>query len=146
MRTIKFRGKFIYPNTNGSLRWVYGDLFQSEMLKNIGKAKIFETIEYDGETYSNSTEVLLGTVGQFTGLYDYKGNEIYEGDIIRSFSSKGEPIDHIVGYDENDARFTVQLKGHSKDDFGYSGLYKGWIQEFKKEVIGNTFDNPDLLR
>ena len=53
MRTIKFRGKFVYANADGSLIWVYGSLFQTDTLRNVGKAKIFKTDTYDGTIDNN---------------------------------------------------------------------------------------------
>lgn len=86
------------------------------------------------------------SVGQFTGLHDRNGNEIYEGDIIRSFDSQGEPIIHVIEYDNNDAKFIVILSGYTKYDFGCGGINQKWINEFGKEVIGNIHDNPELLK
>ena len=63
-------------------------------------------------------------------MYDYKGNEIYEGDIIRSFDSKGDPIIHIIDYDCDDACFVAQLNGSGKYDFGYGGLQKVGYKNF----------------
>ena len=73
-------------------------------------------------------------------MHDYKGNEIYEGDIIRSFGSKVDPIIHIIDYDCDDGCFVGRLNGSGKYDFGYGGLQKSWVQEFQKEVIGNIYD------
>ena len=142
MRTIKFRGKFVYANADGSLIWVYGSLFQTDTLRNVGKAKIFKTVTYDGVIANN--EVILGTVGQFTGIVDRNGVEIYEGDIIQTYDSKGKPILHEVYYLENEARFATKL-------IGYENLNEGspsqkWINELDFEVIGNIFDNRELLQ
>ncbi len=73
MRTIKFRGKFVYANSDGRLIWIYGNLFQTDTLCNVGKAKIFKTDTYDGDITNN--EVILGTVGQFTGIVDRNGKK-----------------------------------------------------------------------
>ena len=142
MRTIKFRGKFVYANADGSLIWVYGSLFQTDTLRNVGKAKIFKTDTYDGVIANN--EVILGTVGQFTGIVDRNGVEIYEGDIIQTYDSKGKPILHEVYYLENEARFATKLIGYKNLNEG--SLTQKWINELNFEVIGNIFDNRELLQ
>ena len=142
MRTIKFRGKFVYANADGSLIWVYGSLFQTDTLRNVGKAKIFKTDTYDGVIANN--EVILGTVGQFTGIVDRNGVEIYEGDIIQTYDSKGKPILHEVYYLENEARFATKLIGY--ENLNEGSLTQKWINELNFEVIGNIFDNRELLQ
>lgn len=142
MRTIKFRGKFVYANADGSLIWVYGSLFQTDTLRNVGKAKIFKTDTYDGVIANN--EVILGTVGQFTGVVDRNGVEIYEGDIIQTYDSKGKPILHEVYYLENEARFATKLIGY--ENLNEGSLTQKWINELDFEVIGNIFDNRELLQ
>ena len=142
MRTIKFRGKFVYSNADGSFIWVYGSLFQTDTLRNVGKAKIFKTDTYDGVIANN--EVILGTVGQFTGVVDRNGVEIYEGDIIQTYDSKGKPILHEVYYLENEARFATKLIGY--ENLNEGSLTQKWINELDFEVIGNIFDNRELLQ
>ena len=142
MRTIKFRGKFVYANADGSLIWVYGSLFQTDTLRNVGKAKIFKTLTYDGAIDNN--EVILGTVGQFTGIVDRNGVEIYEGDIIQTCDSGGKPILHEVYYLESEARFATKLIGY--ENLNEGSLTQKWINELDFEVIGNIFDNKELLQ
>lgn len=137
MRTIKFRGQFVYKNTQtGENDWVYGYLVQYP--EHIGKHRIVNE--------GINREVLAYTVGQFTGLHDKNGNEIYEGDIIRGFDSKGEPVIHHIIYDDEEAGFVAVLKGSAKGDFGYGRCDQRWITECEKEVIGNIYDNPELLK
>ena len=132
----------VYANADGSLIWVYGSLFQTDTLRNVGKAKIFKTDTYDGVIANN--EVILGTVGQFTGVVDRNGVEIYEGDIIQTYDSKGKPILHEVYYLENEARFATKLIGY--ENLNEGSLTQKWINELDFEVIGNIFDNRELLQ
>ena len=131
MRTIKFRAKEL-----GTGEWVVGDL---HILCT--RPHIHNFLYSPGKKYID-----MSTIGQFTGLYDKNGKEIYEGDFIRSFDSQGKPIIHAIEYDNNDAQFIVLLAGYTKYDFGCSGITQKWINEFEKEVIGNIHDNPELLK
>lgn len=144
MRTIKFRGKFVYASTDGSLKWTYGNLYQTDVLRNVGKAKIFETLNYGGDTVIADNEVIFGTVGQFTGIVDRNGVEIYEGDIIQTYDSGGKPILHEVYYLEREARFATKLIGYETLNEG--SLTQKRVNELDFEVVGNIFDNQELLQ
>lgn len=77
---------------------------------------------------------------QSTGLLDKNGKEIYEGDIIQSFDSQDYEITHIIEYSDEGAKFNAKHKG-----FGNCGVSQKWITEFEKEIIGNIYENPELL-
>lgn len=91
---------------------------------------------------SSSHECYPDTIGQFTGLYDKNGKEVWEGDVIHDTDSEGRDIIHYVTY--RDAAFIGVLKGHPL--FSHSTLTQSWMIECEKEVIGNIHDNPELLK
>ena len=133
MREIKFRGK---SNIYG---WVYGTFALID-----GSCHIFEKedLTEDGhhirQESDRPTWVDENTVGQYTGLKDANGHDIYEGDIVAS--TCGEFIYKVVYNDKRFASFGLCRK---QDMFMH---YFGEAMEAREcTVIGNIHDNPDLL-
>lgn len=127
MRTIKFRGK---DAENGM--WIYGDLFQ-----RIGFYP--QIIEYfaddNGKLAYRGIAVQENTVGQFTGLHDKDGKEIYEDDIVE-FVDINLP-DCVIVYDNGSFMYRELGEDISTEELRI---------QFTVEVIGNIHDNPELLK
>ena len=124
MREIKFRGKRL---DNGE--WLYGSL----VILN-GRYFIFDDVN----------EVDPTTVGEFTGLKDRNGKEVYEGDVIRSPLSEDKTRPHRIFYHTGNAAFMGALI--DRKELCYLRLDQDWIYKFGKEVIGNIHDHKYLLK
>lgn len=133
MRVIKFRATNI--NTG---EWCYGDLIRINAQRCIIQEKVNRGRDNEFIGHPCTTD----TIGQFTGLKDKNGKEIYEGDIIGCHNPN---IKHLIFYNEAQGRFMAALNGDIENDyFGVCGLDSShWNST--KVVIGNIYDNPELL-
>ena len=78
--------------------------------------------------------------GQYTGIKDKNGKEIYEGDIVELKVSNGCcEMTGIIIYDEYDLAFELK-------DIDNQTQECLWYQEQELEVIGNIYDNSELLK
>lgn len=142
-REIKFRGKDILTD-----KWVYGDLL------HLGNAYAivtsYEEEELEVNPISDRLEIrvedIVGvypeTAGQFTGLLDKNGKEIYEGDIIKT---KRYGVVHGQSNTQGADLFRVVYK--NAQFYIDNKLRHFYLQDSRcNEVIGNVFDNPELLK
>lgn len=139
MREIVFRGKSIKEN-----KWVYGYYWvnkENHFIKEvIYKSGYFKNL-YRKEEILNDIEIKKDTVGQYVGLKDKHGIEIYEGDIV-----KVKNIDYLIGKVVYDKEYLCyQIEVDEQVIFPVSVCY-GDYNELDIEVIGNIWDNPKLLK
>ena len=127
MREILFRGK---RTDNGE--WEYGDLWCNPYGKRA--VCIVSPINDQGTTGGN--EVIPETVGQYTGLTDKNGKRVFEGDIVRY----GDTI-HKVVFEQ---RYGTAYFGIMISDIE-TWLFGNECPANLVEVIGNIYDNPELL-
>ena len=120
MREIKFRGF----NTKRN-QWLHG----SHIL-NRGTHFVAPDEFADGKTWEDY-EVEEESIGQFTGLHDKNGKEIYEGDIVR--------------YRPNNKTYQVVFKDGIFFGEGIDG--DGAASHFfpSCEIVGNVYNNPKLI-
>ena len=126
---------------NREIKFRIWDIENKEMLKV--QELDFEPTFYGGKIairpdkyndYFDTEDMILM---QYTGLHDKNGKEIYEGDIVK-VTYKNETEIFEVRYDEENTCFRMYYKDLKFLDFAIEevDLY---------EVIGNIYDNPELL-
>ena len=117
MREILFRGKRV---DNGE--WVEGYYF-----RQYGSNEIV--------TADEQYHIVLETRSEYTGCTDKNGTRIFEHDIIKIKYPFDEPCNEAVSWNVEGARW----------NFGGADAYFANPQKWA-EVIGNVFDNPELLK
>ncbi len=131
MREIKFRAKYFDE-------WYFGTIV-TRKVKDKGRMRnIYILMGLDNENWIPLREDQYDTIGQFTDLRDKNEKEIYEGDIVRYVKGQvkgdnGEWEDDVVVFvvKYEEASFTIS----------YYARVTGSL-----EVIGNIYDNPELLK
>lgn len=133
-RQIKFRGKVVHddPMVNPPSGWVDGFYYQ-----DLDKGKIAHFIFNCPMTWQVREE----TIGQFTGLVDKNGKEIYEGDIVQ--------LDYITTSGRHRIGLSFEVKWCTQGGcwVGWDGFVENAIQQTHKMFVvkGNIHDNPELI-
>lgn len=127
MREILFRGR----RKKGDKRWVEGDLTQ-------GYAGYVGIVKWC--CAGTSFEVVPETVGQYTGLTDKNGKKIFEGDIVSGH------LDDL--FPEDESRYEIAWIDYGWHLTNLDGTVdtaeQDWVNQ-NFEVIGNIYDNPELM-
>ena len=139
MREIIFRGQ-----RKDNKEWVEGYLVRcGEDLEDcfiFPPAGVLGLHDNDyGLGFYNAVEVILETVGQYTGLKDKNGRMIFEGDVC--CNTKTGEIVSIQWHGTMAGYIWHKRKGNSYL-FDFGALFRAFD---KYEVIGNIHDNPELL-
>lgn len=143
-REIRFRGR----DKDGN--WVFGNLIH-RVAKEHDSFYILPCVRNLARTPNchplGGVQVEADTIGQYTGLKDDNEREIFEGDIL---VNKDDPFLKVIEYDPYEARFTAI----SNEEYSYPverkvkfqfGISQEWIESGKKRIVGNIYDNPELL-
>ena len=130
MRTIKFRGKSVHTG-----EWYYGDLHQPA-----------NGICYIQPRGTTGYMVAPETVGQYTGLKDKNGKEIYEGDTITWLRHRMDGTGFIeqghVEWRDIEGCYVVVNRFDTRDGRELIHLLIRCTEDIK--VVGNIHDNPEL--
>lgn len=140
MRIIKFRGRCAFSGT-----WRYGFYYVSKGNHIIRNEKDRESI------------ILEKTIGQFTGLHDKNGKEIYEGDVVNWGMHHPNSEERFHRYAIVEFNPDIQFKiifyinsqnGVKKETDGHIfrfGQFAYKETERHLQVLGNIYENPELL-
>ena len=130
-REIKYRGLKTFQIFSGEIKqvWIYGFYLKRGTYGDPGPQAHIFVYENGYEGYRVDSK----TIGQFTGFFDSEGNEIYEDDIVTIDDSKVGIIEFFKG------SFVVRIGKEKIPKF------LGDIRKWQLKVLGNRFENPELL-
>lgn len=137
MREILFRGKRIDND-----KWIEGYYWTNGIGNHFIKVIKDKSGNFVSNAINNNFEVESNTVGQYTGLTDKNGKKIYEGDILST--DNGTPSNTGQG-------LVKEYKGMYVSFYGQDVLGRDCYDALNRvcnarEVIGNIWENPELLK
>jgi uncharacterized phage protein (TIGR01671 family) len=150
-REIKFRGKDVTGE------WWYGNLsIKIKRLPNGRTIKSYAIYEIEGDSFCSC--IVPETVGQFTGLQDMNGQDIYDGDIFGVTTDAPEVKNrnykvvkwirdgfYLIDYTAQGC-YGAKLKMEIEVDSDYYGFIQFCKQAgYDYAIIGNIHDNPKLV-
>lgn len=126
---LKFRGK-----RKGFEKWLYFDMIH-HLSDDSGVLPDFLQYQLD-----------VKTVGQFTGMKDKNGKEIYKGDILYKKTELSGGIENNLIVVCGEAVFDLEKINPRGEEDEVKRMYlkKHWKHSY--EIIGNIFENPELLQ
>ena len=131
-REIKFRAKAI---NNDFFEGAWVDGYYTKVLWS---GNLVDVIT-DG---AHEIPIQIETLGQFTGLHDKNGQEIYEGDIVQ--------LDYITTTGKHRIGLSFEVKWCTQEGcwVGWDGFTENVLQQTRKMFVvkGNIYDNPDLIK
>ena len=120
--------------------WVYGSYI--DMGDDTDQAFIYEKVNcaspYTCQQLVAMDMILIikKTVGWFTGIHDKNGKKVFDGDICTVLFKDGTWARMLVVWDDDGHRFMLKPMG---------GIPHSFFGDIEFEVVGNKFDNPELL-
>jgi len=140
MREIKFRAMTKPPEDFGHFKFKSEMVFGTGILYDPCNTWIIRNDKTRAIAYGKTQHIIKPeTLGQFTGLHDKNGKEIYEGDIYKS----SWDTNSIVKWTKKDTR-EVSGQGGS-ERVVTAGYVLGFLPD-EIEIIGNIHENPELLK
>ncbi|MCP4392658.1 MAG: hypothetical protein GY804_00030 [Alphaproteobacteria bacterium] len=149
MRDIKFRGLNVSTNTFVFGGLVRSEMFGSEHFKDASSSLISDkpfdcediSTGLSGGRYSYKTrfhKIFDDSVGQFTGLQDINGVDIYEDDMLHELDPCQWNPARVVF---RDGAFEINLTKRTRHPINAK-----YIRENELVIVGNIHENPELLK
>ena len=134
MNTPTFRARDL-----ASGKWVTGDLIHNQKVTATG---------LEPRTMVGGYEVDPKTVNMFTGVYDINRHPVFGDDILEVTLSDQTSIRKLVRFIPEKAAFCLannyDLRNENRWDIWHH-FDQEWIVDTRAVVIGNCYDNPELL-